>query len=126
MEGERQVTVPAPLEHTPILVRSGSILSFISPDTKTLAQDVAGDKYRTLNNDLIWRVFPGPATVQDSFTLYDGTKAVASQEPELIDVRVEYSFALRNYELILHATRARAGLCSPVKFFKRITDGGIF
>jgi hypothetical protein len=120
MEGERQVTVPAPLEHTPILVRSGSILSFISPDTKTLAQDVAGDKYRTLNNDLIWRVFPAPAT------LYDGTKAVASQEPELIDVRVEYSFALRNYELILHATRARAGLCSPVKFFKRITDGGIF
>ncbi len=114
MEGERQVTLPAPLEHIPMLVRSGSILPFISPETETLAQDLTGHrvnemagfslsstKYRTLTNDLTWRVFPASVPTQDSFTLYDGTVALVHQDKFRINVRVEHSPLVRQYELTL-------------------------
>jgi alpha-glucosidase (family GH31 glycosyl hydrolase) len=106
MDGGRQVTVPAPLEHIPILVRSGSIVPFISPDTQTLASDLAESKYRTVTNDLTWRVFPASSPVQDSFTLNDGTVANSSEEPSRIEVRVEHSPGARKYEVILPASRA--------------------
>jgi alpha-glucosidase (family GH31 glycosyl hydrolase) len=106
VEGGGQVTIPAPLDRIPILVRSGSVLPFISPDTDTLAQDLTGSKYRTLTSDLIWRIFPASAPVQNSFTLYDGTVANGSEDSSRLELRVEHSSTIRRLELILPATRA--------------------
>jgi len=122
LEGGRQVTVPAPLDRIPILVRSGSILPFISPDTETLAQDLAGDKYRTLTNDLTWRVFPDAVSVQDTFTLYDGTVAKANEKPLRIEVRMEHSPTVRHYDVTLPATRAPRGVILSGKPLSEITD----
>ena len=105
MEGGRQVTVSAPLDRIPIFVRAGSILPLISPEIETLAEDLAGSNYRTLTGDLTWRIFPASASVQDSFMLYDGTVAQASEDPSRIEVRVEHSPVLRHYEVVLPATR---------------------
>ncbi|MGI8770050.1 MAG: glycoside hydrolase family 31 protein [Acidobacteriaceae bacterium] len=110
MDGGRQVTVPAPLQHIPILIRAGSILPLIKPDTQTLAQDLAGSKYSTLTNSLTWRVFPASAPAQDTFTLYDGTVATARQDPSRIDVQVAHSPVTRHYELVLPAARKPSGV----------------
>lgn len=106
LDGGHQVTVPAPLDKIPLLVRSGSIIPMISPDTETLASDLSGSKYRTLNSDLTWRVFPASAPVQDRFTLYDGTAARVSQTPLQAEVQVEHSPQARRYEVIVPAVRA--------------------
>lgn len=103
MQGGRQVTVSAPLQQIPIFVHSGSILPYISADTETLAQDLAGNTYRTLSNHLTWRVFSATAPAQDSFKLYDGTVAQASQQPSRMQVRVTHSPIVRHYEIILPA-----------------------
>ncbi len=100
LEGQREVTLPAPLDHIPILVRSGSIIPFISPDTQTLVQDLPVDNDRALTQDLTWRVFPSSTPTRDSFTLYDGTLAVASQDRSEISVQVESPFT-RQYEVVL-------------------------
>ncbi len=59
VEGGREVTVPAPLEHIPILVRAGSMLPFISPDTETLAADLTGSKYQHTYSRHHLADFPG-------------------------------------------------------------------
>jgi alpha-glucosidase (family GH31 glycosyl hydrolase) len=104
--GGQQVTVPAPLEQIPILVRAGSILPFISPDTQTLASDLPQSKYRSVTSDLTWRVFPAPSTTEESFTLEDGTVATAREAPSRTEVWVEYSPLVRNYEVIVGAAHA--------------------
>jgi alpha-D-xyloside xylohydrolase len=104
MDGGRQVTVAAPLEQIPIMVRSGSILPQISPDTDTLVQGPAAIGYQTSSTSLIWRVFSATAPTRDSFSLYDGTTAQADQEPSEIEVRVEHSPTIRHYEVILPGT----------------------
>lgn len=101
LEGQREVTLPAPLDCIPILVRSGSIIPFISPDTQTLVQDLPVDKDRALTRDLTWRVFPSSTPARDRFTLYDGTLAVASQDRSEISVEVEDSPLVRQYEVVL-------------------------
>ncbi len=103
-QGNRQVTVPAPLEQIPILVRSGSIIPFISPETQTLAQDLPDHKLRELTNNLIWRVFPASVPSHDSFTLYDGTSAIARQDAAETSVQVENSPSVRRYEVVMTAT----------------------
>ena len=52
----REVTVAAPLEEIPVFVKGGSVIPFTRPDLDTLATDLAGNKYRTLDNSLIWRI----------------------------------------------------------------------
>lgn len=106
MDGARQVTVPSPLQQIPIIVRAGSVLPFISPNTETLVQDSPGSNFQLLTSSLTWRVFPADAPVQDSFTLYDGTVAQANEEPGRIEVRVEHSPAVRHYEVILPESQA--------------------
>lgn len=137
MGGGRQITVAAPLEHIPILVRSGSIVPLISPDTETLAQDLAGPRknemagsslasvgYRTLTNDLTWRVFPTPDPTQDSFTLYDGTVAVARQDPSQIRVQIEHSPLPRQYEVILPVTSKPRDVTVAGKALSELDAGG--
>lgn len=89
--GGRALTVAAPVDQIPLFVRAGSVIPFISPDTQTLAADLAGNRYRTLNHTIIWRIFPvsGPAT--DRFTLEDGTVASVEQDARQVFVRVEHS-----------------------------------
>lgn len=99
IDGGRQVTLAAPLDRIPILVQAGSILPLISPQTQTLAPD------RTLTHDLTWRIFPASAPAHDTFTLYDGTVAEASEASSHIEVRVQHSPEVRHYEVILPATR---------------------
>ncbi len=106
IKGGQQVTVPAPLEHIPILVRAGSIIPFISPDTQTLATDLAENNYSSLGSDITWRVFPGSSSSPNRFTLRDGTAAEASERGSRIEVRVEHSPLVRNYQVILPATSA--------------------
>ncbi|MGC2399611.1 MAG: TIM-barrel domain-containing protein [Acidobacteriaceae bacterium] len=103
VDGMRQVTVAAPLQQIPIMVRSGSILPEISPDTETLVQGGPATEYQTSSSGLIWRLFPATTPTRDSFRLYDGTTAKADQEPSRIELRVEHSPTLRHYEVILPA-----------------------
>ena len=105
LEGGREVTVPAPLEHIPILVRAGSILPLISPETETLASDLAGTNYRAITNDLTWRIFPSSAPVHSRFTLYDDTTIEGNQEAARIEVHATHSPVERNYEVILPAAQ---------------------
>lgn len=101
VDGGRDVTVSAPLEQIPILVRSGSILPFISADTETLAQKPFDSSYGISLNNLTWRVFPASAPFQDSFTIYDGTVGEVNDEASQIEVRVEHSPSVRRYQVIL-------------------------
>ena len=97
--------MPAPLEHIPILVRAGSIIPFISPDTEILATELAGNKNFSLSSDITWRVFPGSSPSPNRFALQDGTAAEATEKGSGIEVRVEHSPLVRNYQIILPATR---------------------
>jgi alpha-glucosidase (family GH31 glycosyl hydrolase) len=101
LEGGRVVEVPAPLEHIPILVRAGSVIPLADPDIETLAEDLAGNKYRTHGHDLHWRVFPAGVPTHESFVNYDGTTAKADQDAGTFQVAVEHSPTVRPYEVIL-------------------------
>ena len=87
-------------------MRAGSIIPFISPDTETLASDLAGNKYSSLSSDITWRVFPGSSPSPNRFTLQDGTAAEAWEKGSRIEVSVEHSPLVRNYQIILPATSA--------------------
>jgi alpha-D-xyloside xylohydrolase len=101
VEGGRHVEVSAPLEHIPILVRAGSVIPLIDPETETLAQDLAAGKYHTLGDSLTWRVFPASGAAHDSCSLYDGTTVTVEQEASGIQVRAEGSSVTRQYEVVL-------------------------
>ena len=95
------VTVQAPLDRIPILVQAGAIIPLIASETETLAQDLAGDRYQTLDDRLILKVFPAVATTKKSFKLYDATLTEADQEKGRIQVRVTASPIVRRYEIVL-------------------------
>jgi alpha-glucosidase (family GH31 glycosyl hydrolase) len=101
LKGGREVEVSAPLDRIPIFLRAGSIIPLVDPDTQTLANDLAGEKYRTLDDRLTWRVIPASGTFQDDFTLSDGTKGSVDQQPSGIEVRGTGSQQLRSVEVIL-------------------------
>jgi len=105
MDGARQVTVPAPLRQIPIMVRAGSVLPFISPNTETLVQDLPGSNYQLLTSNLTWHVFPAASPVHSSFELFDGTVAQAIEAPSQIEVQVENSSFVRHLEIVVPATR---------------------
>jgi len=104
-DGGRQVEVPAPLDRIPILVRAGSLIPLIDPETETLASDLAGEKYKTLDNHLTWQLTRAKSVSHDEFTLADGSKASADQDPSRIEVRAQGSPVLRDYEIILPALK---------------------
>ncbi len=101
LEGEHQVEVSAPLDQIPIFYRAGSLIPLISPDTETLARDLAGDKYKTLDNSLTWRIIPSTGPSQDEFTLYDGTRASVRRDGSSTELRGDG--LRRQYEVIVHA-----------------------
>jgi alpha-glucosidase (family GH31 glycosyl hydrolase) len=108
-EGGSEATVAAPLEEIPMLVRAGSVLPFAGSDIDTLASDLAGTQYKTLDDNLIWRVFPSPTPSTESFTLYDGTKASVDQNSSRIIVKGESS-TIHQYEVIVNVGHAPDGV----------------
>jgi alpha-D-xyloside xylohydrolase len=125
LEGERLVTVSAPLHQIPILVRAGSIIPFASPDIETLAADLAGTQYKTLDNGLIWRVFASSAlsASKGSFTVYDGTKASTEQDSSRILVKGESS-TIRHYEIVVNLEQPPREVLLAGKRLEKLDDSG--
>jgi len=107
VQGGQEVTVPAPLQEIPLLVKAGAIVPFIDPDTQTLAVGLAGSKYRTLGTGLTWRVFPSGGASHSTFKLYDGSSATVEQGPSTIRVEGKSSL-IRAYNITLPVSRAPA------------------
>ena len=123
LEGGQQVTVAAPLEQIPILLRSGSIVPWISAETQTLTQDLPGNN-SSLTHDLIWRVFPAAGVAQDRFTLYDGTTAMANQSQAELSVRIDHSPLVRQYEVVLPMTKNPRCVMVDGKVLSEAGDAG--
>jgi alpha-D-xyloside xylohydrolase len=123
LTGGREVTVPAPLHEIPILVRAGSVIPQVSAETETLAADLAGSQYRTLDHSLIWRVFPSSSPARDSFTLYDG--ATVSIEEQAGSVRVEGdSPTIRQYDIVVPASTARREVLLSGQRLEKLDSAG--
>jgi len=101
--GGREVTVPAPLHEIPLFIRAGALVPFISPQTETLANDIAGGKYRTLETALAWRVFPSSTATTSRFELYNSARARVEQDSSAAHIHGE-SPIVRAYEIDLAAT----------------------
>jgi alpha-D-xyloside xylohydrolase len=71
-QGGADVTVPAPLEQIPILVRAGAILPF-KPDAETASLHWTDPNL--LSGSLVWKLYPGPAGSSATISLPDGTTA---------------------------------------------------
>jgi alpha-glucosidase (family GH31 glycosyl hydrolase) len=100
MPGGEEVTVPAPLEEIPIFVKAGSAIPFTRSDLDTLATDLAGGKYQTLDNSLIWRIFPSNGASTASFAVYDGAKVSVEQNTNRVQVKGE-SPKVQQYEVVV-------------------------
>ncbi len=99
-QGAQDVTVPAPLDEIPILVRAGAVLPFLS-ESETASLDWASPQL--LTGPMEWRIFLGAGNHQDStFTLPDQTTAhLQYQSGEL---RLDGTATMdRDYQVILRA-----------------------
>jgi alpha-D-xyloside xylohydrolase len=101
--GGREVTIPAPLQQIPVLVKAGAVIPLISPQTQTLAKDLAAGKYYTLGTSLTWRVFPAAGAANSSFKLYDGSTLHSEQDVSGIRLKGT-SPIIRAYEIDLAAS----------------------
>jgi alpha-glucosidase (family GH31 glycosyl hydrolase) len=72
--GGGYLTLPAPVERIPLLIRAGSLLPMYPPTVETLVQASAFDT-RTAGEDLVVRVAPHLSTPEHTaqLRLYDGT-----------------------------------------------------
>jgi alpha-glucosidase (family GH31 glycosyl hydrolase) len=123
LEGGEDITVPAPLEEIPILVRAGSVLPFIRSDLDTLAADLAGTSYQTLDNTLIWRVFPCKHRASSSFALYDGAKVSVDQDTNRVIVDGE-SPKVQQYEVALSLQKAPREVLLSGRHLEKLADPG--
>ena len=72
-QGGRDITVPAPIDQIPMVVRAGSVLPF-KPDAATASLNWSDPQL--LSGPLVWRTYLGTRAAQDAiFTLPDGTSA---------------------------------------------------
>ena len=86
LRGEREATIPAPLDELPLLVRAGTVLPLLPPDVDTLAaygggsEDIVGLRERADRIDLL--AFPrGRRTSR----FYDDGRIVSSRAPRPLD-----------------------------------------
>jgi hypothetical protein len=124
MEGGRQVEAQAPLERIPIFVKAGSIIPMLNPETETLAQDLAGTKYRTIGNSLVWRLFGSNSRAGEKFFLYDGTQASVDRKGGQIRVDEAQSPVIRSYEVVLPTAKAPTLVEVSGKQLLSLDDGG--
>jgi alpha-D-xyloside xylohydrolase len=124
-EGGKIVTVPAPLDQIPLLVRAGKVIPFANSEIDTLATDLAGTQYRTLDNALEWRVFTSPAlpAAKGSFSNYDGAEATIEQDSSRIVVKGE-SPTVRPYTVVITLERAPRQVLLGGKPLPRLASTG--
>ncbi|MBZ5667346.1 MAG: hypothetical protein LAO30_22435 [Acidobacteriia bacterium] len=124
IEGGRLVKMPAPLDQIPILIRSGSLIPLIDPETQTLADDLAQGQYQTLDNNLTLRVIPAAVPSDDDFVLADGTRASVRQRDSSVEVRGQGAPLARQYEVVLSATGVPARVLLSGERLERLDDIG--
>jgi alpha-glucosidase (family GH31 glycosyl hydrolase) len=96
--GAGDVTVPAPIDQIPLMVRSGSVIPF-KPEEEVASFNWSDPNL--LSGSLVWKIYP-PATDDkvSSFTLPDGTHAQARSRRGTLQVDGT-SPAIRPYEVIV-------------------------
>jgi alpha-glucosidase (family GH31 glycosyl hydrolase) len=104
--GGGDVTLPAPLDQIPILVRSGAILPF-KPESETASFRWSDPDL--LQGSLVWKAYPGKGEGSSTFTLPDGTSATF--ETSLSGMRITgASPTVRSYEVVTVMDTEPAGL----------------
>jgi len=124
LEGGHRVEVQAPLERIPIFVKAGSIIPMMNPETETLAQDLAGSKYRTIGNSLIWRVFGSESLGGERFVLYDGTQVTVDRHAGQLRINQAQSPVIRGYEVVLRAAKAPTSVELSGRRLSMLDDSG--
>ena len=124
LEGGHQVEVQAPLERIPIFEKAGSIIPMMNPETETLAQDLAGSKYRTIGNSLIWRVFGSESLAGERFVLYDGTQVTVDRQAGQLRINQIQSPVIRGYEVVLPVAKAPTSVELSGRRLLALDDGG--
>ncbi len=83
-QGGADVTVAAPLEQIPLLVRAGSILPF-KPESETAGLHWSDPAL--LQGSLVWKAYPGAGDGAATFTLPDGTAATLRTTKGMVEVQ---------------------------------------
>ena len=104
--GTADVTVSAPLEEIPILVRSGAILPF-KPEAETA--NLPWSDPHLLEGSLLWKAYPGKGEESSTFTLPDGTSATLQTTQSGWRI-VGVSPTVRPYEFVIAMDTEPAGL----------------
>ncbi|MCC7000485.1 MAG: glycoside hydrolase family 31 protein [Deltaproteobacteria bacterium] len=106
--GGAMVTVPAPLERLPLLVRAGAIVPLLRPDIDTLSTTTAVgvESYADEPGELWVRVWPGPAR---TFTLFDGARVATQADGRVVQVMPGTKFAV-GMRLVLERVARPAGV----------------
>jgi alpha-D-xyloside xylohydrolase len=104
--GGADITVPAPLDQIPMLVRAGSILPF-KPESETAGFHWSDPNL--LQGSLVWKAYPGQAEGTSTFTLPDGTSATLHSNQAEFQIQCT-SAELRAYEIIAVIDTAPAAL----------------
>ena len=94
--GGTDVSVPAPIDQIPILVRGGAILPF-KPEKDTATLDWSDPNL--LAGPLVWKVYPAKAETPSTFSLPDGTSATLQTSSTGLRI-VGTSPATRSYEVV--------------------------
>jgi alpha-D-xyloside xylohydrolase len=96
-QGGADITVAAPLEQIPILVRAGAILPF-KPASETAGFHWSDAKL--LQGSLVWKAYPGKADATSTFRLPDGTAATLESKQAAVQIQGT-SPQPRDYEIIV-------------------------
>jgi alpha-glucosidase (family GH31 glycosyl hydrolase) len=104
LTGGTDVTVPAPIDQIPILVRSGSILS-MKPEKETATLHWSDPDL--LGGPLVWKAYPSKVSNTSTFTLPDGTTAQLQTTQTSVAV-TGTSPTERSYEVIVTTIAAQA------------------
>ena len=121
IDGGRDVSVAAPLDQIPILVRAGSILPFKpAADTPRLQW---GDAH-VLDASLVWKVYPSKTGKSAAnFSVPGGTSATLQQEGGKITIQGRAQSA-RAYEIVIPAANAEADVTLDGQALKPTADRG--
>jgi alpha-D-xyloside xylohydrolase len=104
LSGGADVTVPAPLDQIPILVRAGAILPF-KPENQ--AATLNWSDPNLLAGPLVWKAYPGKTPSTSTFTMPDGTTATLKTTQTNLTI-TGTSPTERPYEVIITTTAAPA------------------
>jgi alpha-glucosidase (family GH31 glycosyl hydrolase) len=94
--GGADVTLAAPLDQIPILVRAGAILPF-KPEPETASFKWSDPNL--LQGSLVWKAYPGKAEGTSTFTLPDGTSATLQTTSTGLRI-VGASPTVRSYQVV--------------------------